>query len=292
MILLLLACAGAPAVSPDFVRSTTFLGLAEDGGVVSLRATVGNTGLWKGAGHLRLLRSFAEGPPFVLARHEPPPRVEQGPKLLRIGGDGFSPTEGGGARFIHRGPASAIDLTLWPSPRPPLTDTVLSDAGERHVEVDPLCGAFDGWLEAEGVGGRLGGRGLLLHEGGDAPPQGARYTFFAGDASTCLFAIGDPNSSAGIVYDGEASAPVHIQAGDGPIPVGLRVEGLADLTWSLRVATPLATVSYFDHLSGPEQALLRSTGRPVRESLWAIRVTGTLGSRPTHLPGLLRVVEP
>ena len=289
---LALGCGGAPAEEAGWLQSTSLFGLTQDGGLLYLRATVGNTGLWKGAGHLRLVRSLGEGAPITLARHEPAERVQRDPAhgLLMIGPDGFSREEGRHA-FVHRGPESGLSLTLWPSALPAAEASRLTEAGERHVEIGPLCGAFDGWLEAGGVGGRLGGKATLLRDGGDRPAPLPRYTFFAADGDTCLFVDGSPAEALGSVSDAGVTIPLGLAADDAG-GVRLAPEGLATHTWSAVGSEPVAQFELDAHLHPLERSLAAPLRRGRTESLWAIRISGTLGSRPAQLNGLLRVVEP
>ena len=175
MIALLLACS-APQDSLTWVEAWEVVILNSDGNLVDLRFVQSNTGIWKGTGYARGDVARRKESTIRLGYDAYPEEVEVLDGGLRLGPDYIEPSADGwqvrfregneldGYRDLRMGVlASGMEV-------PPM-----EREGWRLEVVDPLA-QVSGALVAGGRHRILRGRGVLLHQSGDAPPalQGQR----------------------------------------------------------------------------------------------------------------------
>ena len=181
------ACAGPPTGRLTWRESWEFISLTSRGHVVDGRVTVGNTGVLRGQGHLRLDRWMESGAPIRYHRTSAPGETGVFPdrERVRIGDDLLDLERHTWSLNVNADEANAV-LHLAPTSRlkvPPVS--ALVGPGQWTVTASVPAGRTTGWIEAGERGGNLEGRGTLLYRGGDGLPRGPRRTLIlqGGDAS-------------------------------------------------------------------------------------------------------------
>jgi hypothetical protein len=176
---LFLACAGAPTDALAWRETWELLALPEDGGALDVRATVGNTGLLRGQGHLRVDRWFSAQTPIPFGRDVAPEDVRLEPERRgvalgpdRLGWTGtawqlVAETQDALARVELLAGATDLPRSAW-----------LEGGGQWTVEAAVPLGQARGLVSTPGRGGLLEGFGVLLHRGGDGVPEGPREAAF------------------------------------------------------------------------------------------------------------------
>ena len=177
-LIALLACGHRPEERVTWRERWEILGLPEDGGVVDVVASVGNTDLLRGQGHLHMDFWPASSSPVLLGRDTAPMATQWTPERdsVVLGTDRLARQKDGAwmARFSDLEANSRVTVRPDGDALPPATWSV--GGGQWGVEVLAPGGALAGWTEAGKQGGSLVGRAVVLHRGGDGLPRGERVT--------------------------------------------------------------------------------------------------------------------
>lgn len=176
--LALAACGSAPSQRVTWRESWEWLILTSRGQIVDARVTVGNTGLLRGQGHVRLNRWMEDGAPIVYRRLWAPGQTAVFPdrSRVRLGGDRMEMERLKWTLELHSDTTNAVvhlapTDTLKVPPSPTLTPT-----GQWTTLASVAAGRASGWVEAGERGGQIDGRGVLLYRAGDGMVRGPRRT--------------------------------------------------------------------------------------------------------------------
>ena len=176
----LLACRGAPTAAPTWRRSFELLGLGEDGSLIELCLTIGNTGILEGQGHSRFLRLARGEAPMIYARDVRPDQVALDPlgRSLQLAQDSLELSDTGpidarvsnaeiNARLrLERGGAAPASAA-WQEGGGQWTIRALEPGGRLHV-----------WTTAGDRAIETDGYGVLLDRGGDGIPALPRQALY------------------------------------------------------------------------------------------------------------------
>ncbi|MCB9778851.1 MAG: hypothetical protein H6742_09830 [Alphaproteobacteria bacterium] len=274
VLALVVACGDRPQDGPRWREQWELLGLAEDGSVIDARLTVGNTGLLRGQGHMRVDRWFEERAPVLYGRDVGPAEVEVSADRRRVmlGLDGLTHHAAEGEapeRITLQARDQEASAAVHAAPRFPLAEPPATrwqeGGGEWAVEALAPVADLSGWLSGGERGGLVTGRGVVLHRGGDGYPAGPRTTFVALGHD---LAVGIDQHGAGLLAWGmkdgrivELGAPETFDVNGWPRTVSFR-DG-PELT--LRRDRARGERLPFEHLTQVEQRLLAWGG------LWKVR---------------------
>ena len=153
--------------------------LTEDGGLIEGTAVVGNSGMFRGAGHFRARRWFKGDSPILFEMDGGAADVDvaQTHDSVRIGSALIGRLEDGehwSMRFSHE-QANAI-VRVDPGGPPPPMATGITESGQWTVSSPISNGRTHGWFTAGRRGGIFEGKTVTLHRGGDGHPRGGRET--------------------------------------------------------------------------------------------------------------------
>ena len=188
-------CTAAPSDRLTWRESWELIVLTGGGQVVDARMTVGNTGLLRGQGHLRLDR-WAEGTsPIHHHRRAAPGETGVWPERerVRMGADLLDLERHTWTLRVHSDDAQGV-IHLAPTDALKVAPAVgMTPTGQWSMTASVPTGRASGWVEAGKRGGQVDGRGFLLYRGGDGMPRGARRTLLlqGGDLSVGLEEHGD-----------------------------------------------------------------------------------------------------
>jgi len=267
LLSLLLSCSdgNTPTDALTWREQWEIIVLTEDGGLIEGTASVGNTGMFKGAGHFRARRWFKGDSPIVFEMDGGAADVDVGKThdSVRIGSALIGRFEDGdhwSLRFSHE-EANAI-IRIDPGGPPPPMATGLSNSGQWTVTSPISNGRTHGWFTAARRGGIFEGQSVALHRGGDGQPRGGRETAV----------ILGREVSLGLDIQGEQRL-IWARVGDKDLPLDtveltIQTDGSAriDFRPTLDLVIPIVptrvggTIDAFAHLSPPEQALASTLG--------------------------------
>ncbi|MFT5683212.1 MAG: hypothetical protein ACI8RZ_004141 [Myxococcota bacterium] len=291
MMVLLLACVGAPQDALTWREGVELLGVIGGQGVIDARITVGNTGTLRGQARMRVDRWSAQGDPILFSQHAAPQQVIRTADGITMMEDGLSLVDGlWGLRVVDETLNGRIEVQPAGEHRP--ETAWLEDERQWTVAAEVPMGRLSGWLSAGERGGAVRGVGVVLHRGGDGVPALPRTAAFVLDERVN---IGIDRHGAGVlrwaIIDGQS------------VPVD-------DLTVDLSAAHPTLTLpsanlqitlhpwrwdgwsNPMDHLMGIE-ALLGGVvlGRPMRR-VRAARAEIVLRGESLSGPAILLDVMP
>jgi hypothetical protein len=246
------------------------IALADDGALVDMTFTRGNTGLWAGAGKARASVSAKGEGAVLFGLDAMPDNVEELNRGLAIGPDRLS--EDGGVWMIQFAEGSALDgfrdLRVSVSDGQGRTDPV--EMGDWTVEAVETLGHIQGFSRVGQRDRLIDGNAVILHRVGEKPPvlRGAtRMAAFVLD-DTLSIGIDQVGSQvlAWAVIDG-----VSLPTDDAVLRIGPNNEVQLDFRPTLDLAVqidprrPRVRSEPFEHLSGPELMLVDSwVGTPTR----------------------------
>ena len=283
------ACSSAPSQRVTWRESWEWLILTSRGQIVDARVTVGNTGLLRGQGHVRLNRWMEEGAPIVYRRLWAPGQTAVFPDRtrVRLGSDRMEMERLKWTLELHSDTTNAVvhlapTDTLEVKPSPTLTTT-----GQWTTAASIAAGRASGWVEAGERGGQVDGRGVLLYRAGDGMVSGPRQTLvlMGADVSVGLDTQGD-HTLAWVHLDGEeldATGARLAQTRDGWMAEFPR----ANLVIDLRGRNPQGS----DPLN-PDEMFVGQLGRqflgqPATRTIQAVQATLSRPGGTTVAPGLL-----
>ena len=196
LALALVGCVGRPDDGPTWRETWEMLVATDDGGLIDARITVGNTGIYKGQGHLRLDRWRAKDSPINFARTTAPAdagvwaerdRVRVGPDRLGVERRGWT------LRVTDTETSAVVHLEDNGGPRPEAS-TKSQRIGSWTQSIPLSAGTASGWLEAGARGGAVSGHGLVTYRGGDGGMQWPRRA---------VYVLGGADTSIGVDDHGE-----------------------------------------------------------------------------------------
>jgi len=281
--LLLLGCAGSPQDALGWRESWEVLVLTVDGGLIDGRASIGNTGLFRGQGHLRIDRWSAHESPILFGLDGGPADVDISDEhdAVRVGTGLVGRYElGDNWTFrVSSEQASAILHVDPGGPQPPMA-TALARDGQWTVTAPITLGAAHGWFTAGKRGGIVNGWAVTLHRGGDGRPEGSREAAFVlgPRVSIGLDTHGDARLAWARIDDRDfplTDLRLHTSADGGGI---LDFRPSADLRIELRASKVRGERNGFDHLYAPEALVADIAGlkaqRIVRRATAIIHLEG------------------
>ncbi len=256
----LLACGGPrPEDALTWRESWELLGALEDGTTIDARASVGNTGLLRGQGHLRLERWNPHEGAIITGADAPPGVVtlDDDRRSLRMGRDGVWREDDGSWRYALVGAELGATLTLLPELEPAPPATTLEGGGQRSAEAPVPLGELTGWLESGKRGGLMRGRGVLVHRGGDGRAQGARLAAWALGPGLGIGVDTEGGLTLGWAgVDGRLlDASDAKLSGDAEGKVTLDFRPASEVWVTLRPRPPAGERDPYEHLLGFERAL-------------------------------------
>ncbi len=179
--LLWMGCNGAPTDAITWREQWELLVLTEDGGLIDGRATVSNTGVLRGQGHLRVNRWTKEGTPIFFAMDGGPADVDiaDAHDAVRVGSALLGRYEEGPHWTLRLSAEEAhTSVHVNPGgPQPPMA-TEMDATGQWTIASPITMGLAHGWFTAGKRGGIFEGRAVALHRGGDGRPAGPRDASF------------------------------------------------------------------------------------------------------------------
>lgn len=193
----LAGCTAAPSDRLTWRETWELIILTGSGQIVDARMTVGNTGLLRGQGHLRLDR-WADGTsPIHHHRRAAPGETGVWPERerVRMGADLLDLERHTWTLRVQSDDAQAV-IHLAPTEGLKVAPAVgMTATGQWSMTASVPTGRASGWVEAGKRGGEVDGRGFLLYHGGDGMPRGPRRSLLlqGGDLSVGLEEHGDLN---------------------------------------------------------------------------------------------------
>ncbi len=274
MIALLLACGGPPgdlSGAQEWTERWEILGITEGGDAVDVRYSVGDAGLLRGEGAVRLDRWSATEAPINYHRRMIPEGVSREPGeggRLQIGSDSLERNPQGWVARIRSQEANAT-IHVLTAPHAP----------DQVVTLPVTVGRMDGWLEAGQRGGRLVGRALIT----DRPVRRALFVLHP------ELTLGVEERAGGVVAWGEvagaALAAESVTWKETGRQVQISVEP-AGLLISGRRRSPGGLTDPWTHLLGSERWLLRRMRGPVQRRVEVIAAEVTRGEQRWRARGL------
>ena len=155
----LAGCGAAPQDSLGWTERWELIGLLEDGGVLDARASVGNTDLLRGEGHLFFDRWAVGQSPMLSGLDAPPPTVEIDDDHggIRLQESALERQADGSWRLSLASEPIHATVTLSPIGAPVPPTPLLIDGGQWAEEALVAQGTLLGWVEAEPRGGLCAG---------------------------------------------------------------------------------------------------------------------------------------
>lgn len=287
--LALSACTGAPSHRVTWRETWEMLVLTSRGQVLDARVTVGNTGLLRGQGHVRLDRWMDGAAPLAYRRLWSPAEAGVYPDRdrVRLGTDRLEMERHAWTLELHSDVTNAVvhlapTDTLAVAPSPMMTAT-----GQWTSAVTVAAGRASGWVEAGERGGQIDGRGVLLYRGGDGLPRGPRRTVVLLGAGV---SVGLEEHGGGTLawahLEGEELDPTGarlVQAGGGwmlDFPA-------ADLVVQLQGRTVRGVTALYPDLLLPGRLGLGLLGQRTERSVQALQGTLVRPSGTVIAPGVL-----
>lgn len=295
-ILLLSACSRLPSDALTWRESWEILALSEDGAVIDAQVEVGNTGLLRGQGRVRLDRWNTAQPAQRFARLAGPAEVQLDPSHdeVTIGTDRLARSEDGSWRFRLRGapdvPGGDVQASLQvsPSASPPPPVAWLAGGGEWRIEAPVPGGRVDGFVTDGRLGGQVRGRGVLLHQGGDGLPAARRRAVYVlADLVRIGFDRRGDHVLSWAEVDGQTYSPLSLTWPDGEAAV-LRAEGLWVEVRPRRVG---GRTDPFAHLLGPERWLFERVALAPDREVRAARARVIVGDATRLAPAVMLAVD-
>jgi hypothetical protein len=292
IVLLALGCSGAPEDHLQWRESWELIALLEGSRALDASVTIGNTGMLRGQGRLRLDLWDLVAAPIHFSRHAGPLAVQQDTPAGRavIGIDGLA-REGTG--WSLRVADDHVNALIQLRPQASATPSHRWERGPWTVEAPVVMGDISGWITAGERGGLVSGRGLLLHRQGHAVPALPRLGAYILTDSFQL--IVDQHGEEALTWaalDGEPLSTANITTDfpeDGPITITLPEAGS---TVTIRRRRTGGTIDPYDHLLAAEAWLAAPlTGRPARRVQTA-QATVTIGERTIRAPAVLIELRP
>ena len=286
LLSLFLSCGGGgtPTESLTWREQWEIMVLTEDGGLIEGTATVGNTGMFRGAGHFRARRWFKGDAPILFEMDGGKADVDVGKThdSVRIGSaliGRFEDGEHWSMRFSHE-EANAI-VRIDPGGPPPPMSTGLSGSGQWTVTSPVSNGRTHGWFTAGRRGGIFEGQAVTLHRGGDGRPEGGRETAVLLGRGVSIGVDRQADQRLAWARVGDADLPLDT------VELTIRTDGSGQIDFrpTLDLVIPITPtrvggeVDALAHLSAPEQVLAESLGlsstRRVRRGQASFTLDGT-----------------
>lgn len=288
LLLLLTACGPRPEDALRWSERWEMIGALEDGTTIDGRVSVGNTGLLRGQGHVRLERWNPHESPIIAGSDAPPGLVALDPDRasVRMGRDGIWQEEDGSWRFALLSSDLGATLTLDPELEKVGPEVAMVDGQQWASEAVIPTGKLSGWLESGKRGGLLQGRGVLIHRGGDGRPEGPRLAAFVlgSDLGLGIDTLGGASLSwVGLNGHLQDSRDAQLSASaDGTILLDFRPA--ANVWASLRPRPPAGSRDPYEHLLGFERPLaqwaLPAAPRELSRALAEVHVGETTRTLP------------
>jgi hypothetical protein len=181
ILLLWMGCHGSPTEAIGWREQWELLVLTEDGGLIDGRATVSNTGVLRGQGHLRVNRWTQGGTPIFFSMDGGPADVDvaDAHDAVRVGSALLGRYEEGPHWTLRLSAEEAhTSVHVNPGgPQPPMA-TEMDATGQWTIASPITMGLAHGWFTAGKRGGIFEGRAVALHRGGDSRPDGPRTASF------------------------------------------------------------------------------------------------------------------
>lgn len=296
-LLVLGACTVPTTQQPTWREAWELLVCMDDGGLLDARVAVGNTGVLKGQGHLRLDRWRADDAPINFARTSAPGEtgVWEERDRVAIGPDRLGVEREGWTLRVQSGQAKAV-LHLDQTDGPAVLDaTHALDAGTWTVSAPLPAARATGWIEAGKRGGAVSGHGMMTWRGGvGAPawPRRAVYVMGGGDTSIGLDTHGDVRLAWARVAgrDLDTSAATLRPTADGELLLDLAPA--EDVTVRLVPRRTKGETDPFEHLNIVEKQALRARGGPPVRRVQLMQAWIRSGSREERAPAVLVEVAP
>lgn len=291
--LLVVGCTAAPSDRLTWRETWELIVLTGNGQIVDSRVTVGNTGLLRGQGHLRLDRWADGASPIHHHRVSAPgetgvwperERVRLGADLLdlerhtwtlRVQSDDVN-------GVVHLAPTGSLKV----APAVAMTAT-----GQWSMTASVPAGRASGWVEAGKRGGQVDGRGFLLYHGGDGMPRGPRRALLVqgGDLSIGLEEHGDLTLAwahvGGEALDTEGARLVEVDGGwAAELPA-------AETTISLVGRKVGGTTAVHGGMLGPERLGPAALGQRGLRTVQAVQATVVRPGSTQIVPGVLLQVS-
>ena len=295
---LLLSCTGAgtPTESLAWREQWEILVLTEDGGLIEGTAVVGNSGMFRGAGHFRARRWFKGDSPILFEMDGGAADVDvaQTHDSVRIGSALIGRLEDGehwSMRFSHE-QANAI-VRVDPGGPPPPMATGITESGQWTVSSPISNGRTHGWFTAGRRGGIFEGKTVTLHRGGDGHPRGGRET------AVILGRV----VSIGLDLQADRRL-LWARVGDTDLPLDtvdltIRTDGSAQIDFrpTLDLVIPITStrvggaVNALAHLSAPERAVAEAMGMTGERRVRRGEASFTLDGVEHRAPAVTVVVD-
>lgn len=298
LLSLLVSCTGngTPTESLTWREQWEIVVLTEDGGLIEGTATVGNTGMARGAGHFRARRWFKGDSPILFEMDGGAADVDVGKThdSVRIGSaliGRFEDGEHWSLRFSNE-EANAI-VRIDPGGPPPPMATGLSEGGQWTVSSPISNGRTHGWFTAGRRGGMFEGQAVALHRGGDGQPRGGRETavVLGREVSIGL----DMQNDRRLIWArvGDADLPMDT------VQLTIRTDGSAQIDFrpTLDLVIPITPtrvggeVDGLAHLSEPERIIAQAIGVAAKRRIRRGHATFNLNGIAYRAPAVTVVVD-
>ncbi len=260
-------CAGAASDGLRWRESWEILAVVEPGRALDARVTVGNTGLLRGQGHVRLRRWGADA--LLFDRGTAPAGVTRAPdgRRVELDGDLLWQDPDGSWSLRVRSPDLSASLRVADLGGPqPGVSAVLTEGGQWTHGPAITAGRLEGWAEAGSRGGRLRGPALVLRRGGDGPAAVPRISL----------GLWSEQGVVGVDVHGDSRVAWARWGGEDLDVDALQLDVAADGSGSLDLRPAADLVVRWDppvqggvddplaHLSAPERLLARGAGGGLR----------------------------
>ena len=287
LLVLGLGCAPEPEQHLMWRDSWELLGILEGGRALDASVSIGNTGLLRGQGRLRMELWEPKDAPVRFSQHTGPLAVNHAPDAGRatVGINGLALDEQAWSfRVADDNVNALVQLTPLSAAQPQET----WGDGPWQVTARAPIGEISGWVTAGKRGGLIRGRGLLLHRSGHAVPAPPRLgVYVMHERLSLIVDMHGPQGLAWATLDGEPldteGVTVDFPA-RGPVTVSLPS---ADTTITLRRRKQRGTIDPFEHLLAAEAWIAAPLiGQPLRR-LQLSQATLAQGERTLRAPALL-----
>ncbi len=293
-VLMALGCqSAAPADALTWTERWELLGVTSDGAVLDARVTVGNTGVLRGQGRVEVDWWPREGAPVRYARWSAPQATQREPsgESVVLDTDRLSGTSVPVGNWHLRARSdesnAVVQVQGRSGPLAPVGGAV--EPGQWSVGAPVPNGIIHGWVESGESGGKLDGRGVVLHRGGDGRPGAIRRAAFL---FSDTLAIGvDEQGPVRLAWGLDGGAPLdtrnaRIEVQNGDVVIDFRPA--VDLWVRFEALSTGGDTPHGQHLSGIEQWLLRLVSpRPARRVRAASAIVERGGVAESPRIGLL-----
>jgi hypothetical protein len=286
VIALLLACARAPQDALTWREGIELLGILDGQGVLDSRVTIGNTGILRGQGRLRVDRWSATEDPISFSQHAAPQQILRDRDGIAMLEDGVT-RDGGLWRLRVVDESFSALIEVMPSSEVHPEAAWLEGERQWTVAAEVGMGRLSGWLSAGERGGAVRGVGVVLRRGGDGVPGLPRSAVYVLDDRVN---IGQDAHGGGMlrwaVIDGEAVDVADLTADLSAARPSLSLPS-AELRVTLHPWRWDGWSNPLDHLMGIEALIgglvMERPMRRIRAARAEIRLRGEVLSGPALL---------